>query len=64
MDPIAQHTALEAWDDEGKPFLQEYKGSGKLKVCLLQEIVLLLVVETSSFAGKGGNHYWWRQASG
>ncbi|KAI5453757.1 hypothetical protein NCC49_005570 [Naganishia albida] len=31
MDPIAQHTALEAWDDEGKPFLQEYKGSGKLK---------------------------------
>jgi shikimate 5-dehydrogenase len=37
MDPIAQHTKLEAWDDEGKPFLQEYRGSGKLKgkACLV-----------------------------
>lgn len=31
MDPIAQHTQLERWDDEGKPYLQEYKGSGKLE---------------------------------
>lgn len=31
MDPIAQHTQLERWDDEGKPYLAEYKGSGKLE---------------------------------
>ena len=31
MDPIAEHTRLEKWDDEGKPYLQEYKGSGKLQ---------------------------------
>lgn len=31
MDPIAQHTKLERWDDSGKPYLQEYKGSGKLE---------------------------------
>lgn len=35
MDPIAQHTKLEAWDDEGKPFLQEYRGSGKLQVFIV-----------------------------
>jgi NADPH:quinone reductase-like Zn-dependent oxidoreductase len=31
MDPLAEFTKLEAWDDEGKPFLQEYKGVGKLE---------------------------------
>ncbi|KAJ9103876.1 hypothetical protein QFC21_002338 [Naganishia friedmannii] len=31
MDPLAQHTQIEAWDDEGNPYLVEYKGSGKLK---------------------------------
>jgi hypothetical protein len=24
-----EHTKLEVWDDEGKPSLKEYKGSGK-----------------------------------
>jgi hypothetical protein len=24
-----EHTKLEVWDDEGKPTLEEYKGSGK-----------------------------------
>ncbi len=31
MSPVAQHTKLEAWDNEGKPYLKEYEGSGKLK---------------------------------
>lgn len=31
MDPVANWTELEAWDDEGKPYLKEYVGSGKLK---------------------------------
>ncbi|KAJ9120192.1 hypothetical protein QFC22_003092 [Naganishia vaughanmartiniae] len=31
MDPLAQHTQMEAWDDQGNPYLVEYKGSGKLK---------------------------------
>ncbi|ORX40166.1 putative oxidoreductase [Kockovaella imperatae] len=31
MDPYAEFTKLECWDDEGKPYLKEYQGSGKLK---------------------------------
>lgn len=30
MDPLAQHTKIEDWDENGEPFLKEYKGSGKL----------------------------------
>lgn len=31
MDPLAEHLLLEKWDGEGKPYLTEYKGSGKLQ---------------------------------
>lgn len=31
MDPLAEFTKLETWDDDGKPYLKEYTGSGKLK---------------------------------
>jgi len=31
MDPLAEFTKLECWDDNGKPFLKEYVGSEKLK---------------------------------
>ncbi|WWD18404.1 hypothetical protein CI109_102854 [Kwoniella shandongensis] len=31
MDPLAEFTQLECWDDDGKPFLKEYVGVGKLK---------------------------------
>ncbi|WVR06278.1 hypothetical protein IAU60_003308 [Kwoniella sp. DSM 27419] len=31
MDPLAEFTKLERWDDDGKPFLEEYRGNGKLK---------------------------------
>jgi len=31
MDPIAEWTRLECWDDAGKPFLKEYVGGGKLQ---------------------------------
>lgn len=31
MDPLAEFTKLECWDQNGKPFLKEYVGSGKLK---------------------------------
>ncbi|WVQ80512.1 hypothetical protein IAT38_002617 [Cryptococcus sp. DSM 104549] len=31
MDPLAEFTKLEQWDDDGKPYLKEYVGSGKLK---------------------------------
>ncbi|KDR85811.1 hypothetical protein GALMADRAFT_84969 [Galerina marginata CBS 339.88] len=31
MDPHLEYSKLEIWDDEGKPRLFEYKGSGKLK---------------------------------
>lgn len=31
MDPLAEFTKLETWDDNGKPYLKEYTGSGKLK---------------------------------
>jgi len=31
MDPLAEHTRLEKWDENGKPYLEEYKGSEKLK---------------------------------
>lgn len=30
MDPLAEHVQLEKWDDDGKPYLEEYKGNGKL----------------------------------
>lgn len=31
MTPLAEHTKLEKWDDDGVPYLEEYVGSGKLK---------------------------------
>lgn len=30
MDPLAEHVLVEKWDSEGKPYLEEYKGTGKL----------------------------------
>lgn len=37
MPVKAEHSKLEHWDDEGRPFLKEYVGSGKLenKIALL-----------------------------
>lgn len=31
LEPNAEPTKLERWDEEGKPYLAEYVGSGKLK---------------------------------
>ncbi len=31
MEPLASHTKVEKWDNEGKPYLEEYKGTGKLQ---------------------------------
>ncbi|UZJ51291.1 hypothetical protein CBS101457_000611 [Exobasidium rhododendri] len=31
MDPLAEHIQLEKWDDDGKPYLEEYKGNGRLQ---------------------------------
>ncbi|CAO1619775.1 unnamed protein product [Jaminaea pallidilutea] len=31
MDPLCEHTKLENWDHDGKPYLEEYKGQDKLK---------------------------------
>jgi len=31
IKPGVEYTKLEVWDDEGKPSLREYKGSGKLE---------------------------------
>ncbi|WVQ65865.1 uncharacterized protein L199_004043 [Kwoniella botswanensis] len=31
MDPLAEFTKLEWWNDDGEPYLQEYRGNGKLK---------------------------------
>jgi len=31
MDPLAEHTKIEKWDRDGKPYLAEYRGSGKLE---------------------------------
>jgi NAD(P)-dependent dehydrogenase (short-subunit alcohol dehydrogenase family) len=31
MDPLAEHLLVEKWDDDGKPYLTEYVGSGKLE---------------------------------
>lgn len=28
---VAEHTKLERWDKDGKPYLEEYAGAGKLK---------------------------------
>jgi hypothetical protein len=30
MSPGAEHSKLEYWDSNGKPYLKEYLGSGKL----------------------------------
>jgi NAD(P)-dependent dehydrogenase (short-subunit alcohol dehydrogenase family) len=30
MDPLAEHICVEKWDNEGNPYLEEYKGAGKL----------------------------------
>ena len=31
MEPYAEHTKIERWDENGKPYLAEYEGSSKLK---------------------------------
>ncbi|SAM85975.1 related to short-chain alcohol dehydrogenase [Ustilago sp. UG-2017a] len=31
MDPIAEHIKVEKWDKDGKPYLEDYKGTGKLQ---------------------------------
>lgn len=31
MEPLAEHTKVEKWDENGRPYLEEYVGSGKLK---------------------------------
>lgn len=31
MAPGAEHTKLEYWDSDGKPYLKEYIGTGKLE---------------------------------
>ncbi len=31
MKPLAKHTLIECWDNNGKPYLKEYQGSGKLE---------------------------------
>ena len=31
MEPLAEHIKVEKWDKDGKPYLEEYKGSGKLE---------------------------------
>ncbi|PWY99312.1 NAD(P)-binding protein [Testicularia cyperi] len=31
MTPLAEHLKVEKWDSEGKPYLEEYQGTGKLK---------------------------------
>lgn len=31
MSPLASHTQVEKWDDDGKPYLVEYEGQGRLK---------------------------------
>ncbi|WVF69364.1 hypothetical protein IAT40_004140 [Kwoniella sp. CBS 6097] len=31
LDPLAEFTKLEKWDDDGKPYLEEYQGNNKLK---------------------------------
>lgn len=31
MDPLASHTQLEKWDENGKPYLVEYEGQDRLK---------------------------------
>lgn len=31
LSPLAYHTQIEKWDNEGRPYLVEYKGCGKLE---------------------------------
>lgn len=31
LEWAAEHTKLEKWDENGKPYLEEYKGADKLK---------------------------------
>lgn len=31
MDPLAEHIKVEKWDKDGKPYLEEYQGTGKLQ---------------------------------
>jgi len=31
MEPLAEHIKVEKWDNNGKPYLEEYRGSGKLE---------------------------------
>lgn len=31
MDPLAEHIKVEKWDENGKPYLEDYKGTGKLQ---------------------------------
>lgn len=31
MEPLAEHLKVEKWDGDGKPYLEEYRGTGKLQ---------------------------------
>lgn len=31
MEPLAEHTKVEKWTVEGTPYLEEYKGNGRLE---------------------------------
>ena len=31
MSPLAEHTRVERWTSEGRPFLEEYRGNGRLE---------------------------------
>lgn len=31
MEPYAEHTKIERWDENGKPYLAEYEGSAKMQ---------------------------------
>jgi hypothetical protein len=48
MDPLAKHTLIECWDNDGKPYLKEYKGSGKLegKTALVTGMWMLSICTT------------------
>lgn len=51
MPVPAEHTKLEAWDENGKPFLKEYEGAGKLK----GKIALLTGADSVSQSGFGSD---------
>jgi hypothetical protein len=52
---LTEHTKLEKWDENGKPYLEEYAGSGKLKA---KQILI-----TGGDSGKLGQIWPFRCAS-